>query len=347
MNVLGPQFADNGRFFQPRPNDLSSNTDGAFKNDVNSASLPAEQRDSPVNPQQADTVTIGSVSLDLSFARSESLSTTASVRDSSGYASIRQDLSRSFESELNIDFSFASTAPGAAEKLSKLDPSIFAGWRKTATDLQSLNPQDYNDFVKATDGMFNEIEKALGMGSTGLDYAADFFKDKVGGFLNDVTAQMDYFNNNPLGSGPDMGLNIPGLFDSAKKAIPGDLAKYLEQQIKDLQTDSPESELLKRLKEIYKQLMEKLAQPLTGGPDPFLPQPADSVDMAQTPAQSNPGSGNPDDATASEKPERVEEFSLRYSSYMRKSVSSSILLSYAQQAAPAEDKSASKLALTA
>jgi hypothetical protein len=346
MNVQGSQFTDKSRFFQPRPQDISSTANDALKSAVNSASLPAEQTNSPVNPQQADTVTIGSVSLDLNFARSDSLSTAASVKDSKGYASMRQNLSRSYESELKIDFSFASNDPAVADKLAKLDPSILADWQKTAADLQS-NPQNYNDFVKATDSMFNEIEKAMGLGSTGLDYAADFFKNKVGGFLNDVKQQMDYFNSNPLGTGPDKGLNIPGLFDAAKKDIPGDLAKYLEQQVKDLQSVSPESALLKRLNEIYKQLMDKLTQPQTSGPDTLSPQPPQNLDTTQTPTQPNPGAGNPDDGTGSDKPERVEEFSQRYSSYTQKSVSSSILLSYAQQAAPAEDKTANKLALTA
>lgn len=360
MNVQGPQFTDASRFFQPRPRDISSTANDAFEDAVNSASLPAEQTNPSANPQQADTVTIGSISLDLSFARSESLSTAASVKDSSGYASVRQDLSRSFESDLNIDFSFVSTDPGVADKLAKLDPSILSDWQKTATDLQSLNPQDYNDFVKATDGMFNEIEKALGMGPTGLDYAADFFKDKVGGFLNDVNKQMDYFNNNPLGSGPDMGLNIPGLFDSAKKAIPEDLSKYLDQLMKDLEKSNPESELLKRLKEIFKKLMEEIALPQngaadpliqpqaqTGGVDPAVSQQPQNVDVTQTPPQSNQGSGNKEDGAGSGDPELAEEFSMRYASYTRRSVSSSILLSYAQQSAPAEDKSVNKLALTA
>lgn len=349
MNVQGPQLADTSRFFQPRPHDISSNADDAFKNAVNSASLPAEQTHLPVNPQQADTVTFGSISLDLNFARSESLSRAASVRDANGYASIRQDLSRSYESELNIDFSFATTAPGVSEKLANLDPSILSGWQETAADLQSLSADDYNDFVKATDSMFNEIEKTLGMDSTGLDYAADFFKDKVGGFINDVNEQVDYFNNNPLGSGPDMGLNIPGLFDSAKEAIPGDLAKYLDQVMKDLEKSNPDSELLKQIKEIYKRLMEELVQPQTGGPDPFYQQTPQDVDATQIPSQPGQNAGNQDDGDGAEnKPERVEEFSSRYSSYTRKSVSSSILLSYAQQQAePVEGKSANKLALTA
>jgi hypothetical protein len=349
MNVQGPQVTDLSRFFKPRPQDSSSTANDAFKNAVNSASLPAEQSVPPVNPQQADTVTLGSVSLDLNFARSESLSRTASVKDANGSASLRQDLSRSYESELKIDFSFAATAPGTAEKLANLDPAIMADWQKTAADLKSLNPQDYNDFVKATDSMFNEIEKALGMGSTGLDYAANFFKDKVGGFINDVNKQMDYFNNNPLGSGPDMGLNIPGLFDSAKQAIPGDLVKYLDQVMKDLEKSNPGSELLKQIKEVYKQLIEKLTQPQTGGLDPFFQQQPQNIDPTQTPSAPNPGSGSQDSETApNDKQERVEEYSSRYSSYTRKSVSSSILLSYVQQqSAPAEDKSANTLALTA
>ena len=349
MNVQGPQIADSNRFFKPRPHDISSNADDAFKNAVNSASLPVEQPRLPVNPQQADTVTFGSISLDLNFARSESLSRTASVQDANGYASVRQDLSRSYQSELNIDFSFATTASGVSEKLANLDPSILADWQKTASDLQSLNSSDYNDFVKATDNMFNEIEKALGMDSTGLDYAANFFKDKVGGFINDVNEQMDYFNNNPLGSGPDMGLNIPGLFDSASKAVPGDLAKYLDQVMKDLEKSNPDSELLKQLKDIYKQLIEKLAEPQTGGPDPFVQLPPQNVDSTQIPSQPAQTGRGQDDGTGGEnKPERVEEFSSRYSSYTRKSVSSSILLSYTQQqSAPVEDKSANKLALTA
>lgn len=349
MNVQGPQLADTSRFFQPRPHDISSNADDAFKNAVNSASLPVEQPRLPVNPQQADTVTFGSISLDLNFARSDSLSRTASVKDANGYASVRQDLSRSYQSELNIDFSFASNAPGVSEKLANLDPSILADWQKTASDLQSLDPQDYTDFVQATDSMFNEIEKALGMDSTGLDYAANFFKDKVGGFINDVNKQMDYFNNNPLGSGPDMGLNIPGLFDSAKQSIPGDLATYLDQVMKDLEKSSPDSELLKQIKEIYKQLLEKLVQPQTGGPDPFSQQTPQSADATQIPSAPSQSAGNQDDGTGAEtKPERMEEFSSRYSSYTRKAVSSSILLSYVQQqTAPAEDKSANKLALTA
>jgi hypothetical protein len=361
MNVQGPQFNSASRFFKATPQDTSSTANDAFQNAVNSASLPQpiEQSNPPV-PQQADTVTFGSISLDLNFARSESLSRTASVKDSSGSASVRQDLSRSYESDLNIDFAFATNDPAVADKLAKLDPSILADWQKTASHLQSLNPKDYNDFVKATDGMFNEIEKALGMDSTGLDYAADFFKNKVGGFLNDVNKQMDYFNSNPLGSGPDLGLNIPGLFDSAKKTIPDDLSKFLEQAMKDMEKSNPDSELLKRLKDIFKQLMEKLSQPQNGAANPFasqLPQPGESgavstqppknVDATQPSSQPDQGSGNKDNGTGSDKPERVEESSMHYASYTRRSVSSSILLSYAQQAAPAEDKSTNRLALTA
>jgi hypothetical protein len=271
---------------------------------------------------------------------------------------VRQDLSRSFESELNIDFSFAAAVPGGAEKLSQLDPSMFAEWQNTAADLMSLNPQDYNEFVTATDNLFNEIEKALGMGSTGLDYAADFFKDKVGGFLNDVSQTMDYFNNNPLGSGADMGLNIPGLFDNVKKAIPGDLTKYLEQVMKDLENADPNSELLKYLKEIYKQLVEKLANPDVSGQNPSLTSPiptgglepyyARGSDGQFYPAQSQSASaGEEIDNTANPgQTDRVEEFAMRYSSYMKKTVSSSILLSYAQQMAP-DEKSNNGLALTA
>jgi hypothetical protein len=370
MNVQGPQVTDKSRFCRPRPQDTSSTANDAFQNAVNSASLPQPvgQTNPSVNPQQADTVSIGSISLDLNFARSESLSTAASVKDANGYASVRRDLSRSFESDLKIDFSFASNDPAVAERLAKLDPSILADWQKTAANLKSLSPKDYNDFVKATDGMFNEIEKALGMDSTGLDYAADFFKDKVSGFLNDVNKEMDYFNKNPLGSGPDMGLNIPGLFDSAKKTIPDDLSKFLDQAMKDMEKSNPDSELLKRLREIFKQLMDKLTQPQNGAADPMAqqqgqmdgvdtallpfsptggstsvsPQQPQNVNATQTPAQPDQGSWNKGNGTGSNKPERVAEFSSRYASHEQRSVSSSILMSYAQ-----EDKSANTLALTA
>jgi hypothetical protein len=374
MNVQGPLSADKSRFCQPRTQDTSSTANDAFQNAVNSASLPQPvgQTNPPV-PQQADTVSIGSISLDLNFARSESLSTAASVRDAKGSASVRQDLSRSFESDLKIDFSFASNDPAVADKLAKLDPSILADWQKTAANLKSGNPKDYNDFVKATDGLFNEIEKALGMGSTGLDNVAGFFKDKVSGFLNDVNKQMDYFNKNPLGAGPDMGLNIPGLFDAAKKSIPDDLSKFLDQVMRDMEKSNPDSELLKRLKEIFKQLMDKLTQPQNGAADPMAqqqgqvggadtavpqlpptggaasasPQQPNNVDATQTPAQPNQGSGDNGNGPGSNKPERVEEFSSRYTSFEQRSVSSSILMSYTQQAAPAQDKSANTLALTA
>jgi hypothetical protein len=376
MNVQGPLSADKSRFCQPRTQDTSSTANEAFLSAVNSASLPQPvgQTNPPV-PQQADTVSIGSISLDLNFARSESLSTSASVKDANGSASVRQDLSRSFESELKIDFSFASNDPAVADKLAKLDPAILADWQKTAANVKSLNPKDYNEFVKATDGMFNEIEKALGMSSTGLDNVAGFFKDKVGGFINDVNKQMDYFNKNPLGSGPDLGLNIPGLFDSAKKTIPDDLSKYLDKTIKDMQSSNPESELLKRLKDIFKELIDKLTQPQTDPANPMAPQkgkaggadPAVSkspqtggsapvsqqqphnVDTAQVTAQPDQGSKDKGDATGATNPQRMAEFSSRYASYEQRSVASSILLSYSQQAAPVPvaDKSANTLALVA
>ena len=83
----------------------------------------------------------GSVSLDLNFSRSETLTQEYTRQGQDGYQSVRRQLTRQFDAGLSLDFSFLSTFDGAAEKMSKLDPSVFQKW--SATDFQPVDLQ-YN-----------------------------------------------------------------------------------------------------------------------------------------------------------------------------------------------------------
>ncbi len=177
----------------------------------------------------------GNIHLDLYFGRAEYQRTDITRQGPDGAQTLRQELYRRFEAGLSLDFSFMARFDGAAEKMSQLDTSVFDKWMKTAGDLLNLKEEDFEEFVKATDELFNEIEKVLGMGPDDLDYIADFFSSQVDSFLDDVKEKIDYFDSHPLGEGEDLGLGIPGLLEAAKNAIPENLKQFLDELMAKLQ----------------------------------------------------------------------------------------------------------------
>jgi len=225
---------------------------------------PAAPADQPfaAPPQPSETpaaggqsALFGHVSLSLYYGVEESLTRQGVVNTANGgQASVRQELYRRFEAGLNLDFSFLKTFEGAEAKMASLDPSVFSKWSQTASDLMNLEEKDFEEFVKATDELFNEIEKALGMGPDGLDHIAGFFSSEVDNFLDDVRANAEYFKNNPLGEGKDMGLGIPALLERAKAGMPDRLREFLDGQMAQaagsaMEKDSALFELLKQLRE--------------------------------------------------------------------------------------------------
>ncbi len=212
-------------------------------------------------------VIFGNVSLDLYYSQAEYMKTEYTKRTPDGTQSISRELYRRFEAGLSLDFSFLGKFDGAAEKMSQLDPVVFSEWAATARDLLNLKQSDFEEFVKATDELFNEIEKALGMGPDGLDYAANFFSSQVDSFLNSVKQRVDYYDSHPLGKGEDLGLGIPGLLDNAKEKLPENLRKYLDELMaklsEDLFSDGERSGVLKLL-EYLKQERAQLFEALRG-----------------------------------------------------------------------------------
>ena len=65
----------------------------------------------------------GSVSLDLNFSRSETLTQEYTRQGQDGYQSVRRQLTRQFDAGLSLDFSFLSTFDGAAEKVERNEKS--------------------------------------------------------------------------------------------------------------------------------------------------------------------------------------------------------------------------------
>lgn len=222
------------------------------------------------------TALFGHVSLSLYYGVEESLTRQGVVNTADGgQASVRQELYRRFEAGLNLDFSFLKVFEGAEAKMASLDPSVFAKWSQTAADLMNLKEEDFEEFVKATDELFNEIEKALGMGPEGLDHIAGFFSGEVDRFLDDVRANAEYFKNNPLGEGEDMGLGVPALLERAKAGIPDRLREFLDGQMAQIAQSGQEQD--GALFELLKQLKERLDEWIAGlkeGKEDETPPPA-------------------------------------------------------------------------
>lgn len=219
----------------------------------------------PESNDQNGALLFGNVSLDLYVSRSESLAREYTSEGPDGYQSLRQKLERRFESSLSLDFSFLAKLDGAAEKLNNLDSSVFSEWTNVATRLLDMKEDDFEDFVNATDELFNEIEKVLGMGPEGLDYVADFFTGKVDDFLNGVKGRIDYYGNNPLGEAEDLGLRIPDLAEAIKESIPNDLKIYLEELMAYLESRLMEGRelmgtLLKSISELYKDIVDRYSE---------------------------------------------------------------------------------------
>lgn len=288
-------------FTQPQPNGL-----------LNGLASPAAPRaagdgsapDSfaPLAPESAvppSPAVYGNVSLDLYFGRSEYQMTEYTRSGQDGSHTVRQELYRRFEAGLSLDFSFLSRFDGAAEKMAQLDRSVFDKWSATANDLLSLKEEDFEEFVKATDELFNEIEKALGMGPDGLDHIAGFFASQVDGFIDSVREQMNYFDSHPLGEGEDMGLGIPALLDAAKQSMPEDFRRFMDETLAGLGVDAPDTggEIdIAKLLEIFRREMEKFLDSVKerdGKEDPASDshdEPGDGDKPAEDPAVGDGGS---------------------------------------------------------
>ncbi len=235
---------------------------GSPPDTVSTGYLPADGLSQPTASKDYGSIVYGNVSLDLYASRSESLTRQIERQGPDGYRGLRQELSRRFEAGLSLDFSFLATVDGAVEKLSALDGSVMRDWMDTASDLLNLKEQDFKEFVKATDELFNEIEKVLGLGPDGLDNVADFFSGEVSRFLDDVKANMEYFDKNPLGASDSLGLDIPALGKTAKSNVPDDFKAYMEKFLDDLFAqllgeDNGENTLLKTLDELFREIINK------------------------------------------------------------------------------------------
>lgn len=196
---------------------------------------PTNPETKPDSYKKPGSMIYGNVSLDLYFGRAEYQRTEYTRQGEDGSTqTMRQELYRKFEAGLSLDFSFMARFEGAAEKMAQLDPAVFDKWMSTASGLMDLKDEDFEEFVKATDELFNEIEKVLGMGPDGLDHIANFFSSQVDSFLDDVKEQVDYFDTHPLGEGEDLGLGIPGLLQDAKDAIPDNFKQFMDELLAQL-----------------------------------------------------------------------------------------------------------------
>lgn len=234
---------------------------GSPPDTVSANYVPANGLSQPSAPKNGSLV-YGNVSLDLYTSRSESLTRQIELQGPDGYRGFRQELSRRFEAGLSLDFSFLAKVDGAAEKLSALDSSVMSDWMETASDLLNLKESDFEEFVVATDELFNEIEKVLGMGPEGLDYVADFFSQEVSAFLADVKTNMEYFDENPLGEGESMGLDIPMLGETARSAVAQDLQDFVNKILDEINAnligqDGSKNSLFKALDELFREIMER------------------------------------------------------------------------------------------
>lgn len=264
MNILPPNILNR---FQPNPTPFGgSNNSGSEPFNLPSLA-PANPETTPDTYNGSGSVIYGNVSLDLYFGRAEYQRTDITKRgEDGGSQTFRQELYRRFEAGLSLDFSFMARFEGAAEKMAQLDPSVFDKWLNTASGLVDLKEDDFEKFVKATDELFNEIEKVLGMGPDGLDYIADFFSSQVDSFLDNVKEQMDYFDSNPLGEGKDLGLGIPGLLENAKDAIPENFKQFMDGLLARLSEGlygDPQLDGLKQLMEYFRKLQADIFEQLT------------------------------------------------------------------------------------
>ncbi len=269
----------------------------------------------------------GGLSLDLSYSRAESLSMSAQKQTADGQTvSMRQDMSRSYEASLSVDVSFLSRIEGAAQKMANIDPQIFDKWQKEAGDLFSMSDKDFNEFVDATNQMFDEVEKALGMGPNGLDSIAGFMTGQVKGFLSDVQRNQDYMNANPLGQGEDLGLGVPALMDQRLADMPDALGKYLDQMRQQMDErmqafgQEEHQPLLMRMRTMFQELLDRLASKRADEPE----SPAVKADR--------------DDKTTPQRDEAARSLSLNMSAYKEERHAISALMSYAAQI-PTGDKS--------
>jgi len=311
---------------QPPPPDgpLSSSDDGggSFNDTLNT--MPPESAGGQGDTYKPSAgIIFGNVSLDLYYSQAEYMKTEYTKQTPEGTQTISQELYRRFEAGLSLDFSFLGKFDGAAGKMSQLDPAVFSEWAATARDLLNLKQSDFEEFVKATDELFNEIEKALGMGPDGLDYAANFFSSQVDSFLNSVKQRVDYYDSHPLGQGEDLGLGIPGLLDNAKEKLPENLRKYLDELMaklsEDLLSDGKRSGILKLL-EYLKQERAQLFEMLKG-----VDKPGADIQKSQDAPGDEPtqqGSSNMD---------RLQKVESRSSYHFERATSVSVGFMYGQR----------------
>ncbi|VAX23692.1 hypothetical protein MNBD_NITROSPINAE04-60, partial [hydrothermal vent metagenome] len=289
---------------------------------------PAEVLSQPKTQGDSMSVVYGNVSLDLYASRSESLTTQYTSQGPDGYRSFRQELGRRFESSLSLDFSFLAKVDGAAQKLAELDSSLLDKWMAEASDLLNLREKDFQEFVIATDELFNELEKALGMGPEGLNYVSDFFTSEVDKFLDSVKENVQYFEKNPLGEGEDLGLGIPGIKDSVTKNIPDNFKAFLEKLMEQLNAEEFNGidslgSLLKSLDELYSEMLERFNEQIDN-------------------PENNRGNNRKESGNSSEKDSADQssnnQFAFQsYEYYYERVITVSALLQYsAQEPAPAQ-----------
>jgi len=325
-------------FFKPKTADNCNcpGENAEAKPDSSKETSPAQQQDSGQSLSTQEALSLyGHVSLDLSFAMSESVMAQQTKSDSNGSTTITQSYSRSYEASLQLDFSFLKQYAGAADKVSQMDKAVFGEWSDAASKLMDMNPEHMKDFVTATDKLFNEFEKVLGLNSTGLDNIAGFFTDQVKGFLSDVKHQMNEFEKTPLVDGKDGKINIPALFDSRQQSLPGDFKNFIEKMMAEEEDKDPKSEFLKKLKEIYKRLLDRLNNPEEKKDANNGGQNTAPVESEQ---EAEPTDGDP----------KGEGLSFSYSYFRQRTVSiSAYLESMNQQAPGANSAEAAKQSETA
>jgi len=135
--------------------------------------------------------------------------------------------------------------------------------------------------------------KVLGLGPDGLDHVADFFSGEVSKFLDDVRANMEYFDKNPLGASDSLGLDIPALGNSAKSNVPADFKEYMQKFLDDLFAqllggDNGENPLLKTLDELVREILNKNIDNNNKELNNSVPELLDSAENANQPKGSQP-----------------------------------------------------------
>ncbi|HEB71134.1 MAG TPA: hypothetical protein ENI77_00755 [Nitrospirae bacterium] len=283
MNVQPQNTLSN---IQPNNNPYGGSTNSGPDSSNSENLAPVNPEATPDSYNRSGSVIYGNVSLDLYFSRAEYQRTDITKQGPNGVQTLRQELYRKFEAGLSLDFSFMAKFDGAAEKMAQLDPSVFDKWMATASDLMDLKQSDFEEFVKATDELFNEIEKVLGMGPNGLDNIANFFSSQVGGFLDNVKEKMDYFNTNPLGQGEDLGLGIPGLLEDAKNSIPENLKQFFDEMLakltEDLNADPQMAAMKQLIDNFFKSQADFFQQLKVGGEEDTEDQQASDTEETET-----------------------------------------------------------------